>query len=300
MKKIYGLLVILLIMCVGLAVVVRQTQQQLQQQATELMDLRQSSARLNDFMVALQRAQVADMPSQSASNAASASAATSAQTTPVTPTKNNRKTAAPDPLISKQSVQNSKALLQSQLQLVEFAITQQQYVYALEQLKTTRQILQQQPLAAPLKNSLLQSLIADEKNILQQLARFQQQQTLLLSALSKVDQQLQQQAQLAPTSALPKQAWWQHWLQIQPAQTATPALMYRQNQYQMVQWRLQLAQQALMHGQSSLYVQQLNWSLALLKPLPDAASLALSKRIQQLQDQPLLSEPPLQTLALLR
>lgn len=291
MKKVYFILFMLCALSVTLSVLLGQTQHQLHEHEQQILELTQSHARLNDLMVAVQREQVAANPAGQ-----SAAAQNNAPSLPATAAP----TAANLGLMSQQSVQSSKALLRSQLELVQFAITQQQYVYALEQLKKTNQLLQQQNLAAPIKSSLQQSLIADEKNILQQLSRYQQQQNLLRNALSKVDRQLQMLAPQAPSMATSAQPWWQRWLQIEPVSRPTPALMQRQHSYQMLQWRLQLAQQALLYGQPTLYTQQLTIAQELLQALPDAASQGIGKRIQQLQNQPQLSMPPLQTLALLR
>lgn len=251
----------------------KQLQQQQQQTAQSLLSL-------NDQFVALQR-----------DDAPQALGASQQPSQLAFPQKNQ----------SQLNNKNSQALLRAQLQLVQFALEQHETLYAYEQLQKIEQGLAALPLATALKRSLAQSFAADRLQLQQQSQREQQQQSQLLAALDLIDRQVQLlQRQPAPTPATATDPWWQSWFKLEAVQAPSTELTQRQQRYQTLQWRLQLAQQAHLQGQGLLYLQQMNYAQQLLVNLPDADSRAIALRLSRLQQQPSLAVVQLQSLALLQ
>ncbi len=295
MKRKYLILILLAALNLALIGVVVRTQQHLSVVDGQLQNMSQAYGRLNDQLVALQSYSKPD-------NTSSKNVQTSG--------KNNAKSLSQADLAATGSanlnttspiaVENTKAMLLAQLELVQFALKQQQYVYALEKLKAVQNAVPKQPLAMTLQQSLIHGLLLDQKNIQQQVERLQQQQRMLFAALGQIDLQIQQMMLQTPNIATRHESWWKNWLILERASTDNPQLHNRIQIYQELQWRLQLAQQAQLQGQYVLCQQQLMMAQRLFNRVPDAAGRHIQQQLSHLQRQPRLAMPQLQSMMLLR
>ena len=254
-----------------------QISQQLPAIASSLHQGEQRNASLNDQVVALQRQfeQVtgAATPPMSAISQA--------------PTG----TAQTDPL----------PLLRQRLELVQFALQQQQYMYALEKLNQLDQLLAQDMLAPELKQGLHQAIQKDQLEIQQFVQAKERQQEALNTVMVEIDQRLSQalqNTQLSPARTQ-QQHFWQRWLQIEPLQRADPQLMNRQLILKEIQLRLLLARQSLQYGQYAQYQQSIESIIRQLEQLPDHASQQLKQRLSKLKYLPVIPAPKLNSMALL-
>lgn len=253
---------------------------QVSQQVTAIQETlhknEQKNANLNDQVVAIQR-QVPETPEQNSA-------------------------------IQKKHVDIEKpkglsplVVIKQQLQLVQFALQQQQFVFAIEQLTQLDQTLEQYELASALKQSLHQA-IADDKQSIQQfvLARNGQQEQLD-GVLQQIDQSIEQeihQPTLSPAKVAPTH-FWQKWLQIDVVDHQSPTLANRQFILKEAQLRVLLAKQALNRGQNLEYQTMLNQVVQQLNQLPDAKSQQLKQKILRIKQIQMLPVPKLNSMAIL-
>ena len=250
-----------------------QITQQSQQLAQQLHQSKKDAASLNDRLVALQRQAM--------------------QPTAVkTPEPTEAKTPQIQPL----------ALIQQQLDLIEFALQQQQYGYALEKLEHLDMQLLEYDMAEPLKQSLIQALIQDRQNIQSFVNERQQQQQKVNQLLHQLDQDLTREAQQPnlKVNAAADAPFWQQWLKLEPADQAATQLMQRQFVLKEAQLHLLLARQLLLQGQSVAYQQEMTTVIAILNRLPDQHAQALRRQLESVQGITTLPTPSLTTRALLR
>ncbi|MCJ8162549.1 hypothetical protein [Acinetobacter zhairhuonensis] len=246
-----------------------------------LQQLESNSASLNDQLVALQRQN--PNPPEPAAAAESASAAAG---TPVANTMLQI-----DPMI----------LVRQQLDLVDFALQQQQYHYALEKLAQLNVKLEQYALAPALKQSLHQAIAKDQKLIQQTVqARTEQQQQIqqLSQQLDLVLTQEIKQGQMHPVSA-ESRSFWQRWFVLQPATQPATQLMQRAIILKEVQLRLLVAREALTQGQYLAYQKDLNEIIQILASLPDAQAQKLRQQVERIKGFSIIPMPVLNTRALL-
>ncbi|MEQ1412093.1 hypothetical protein [Acinetobacter indicus] len=236
-----------------------------------------SRANLNDQLVALQRQ--SSNPSLSVSSSAPATDTTVqiSQTT-ITP----------------------QQMLQQQLELIEFALKQAQYPYALEKLVALDVQLNQWALSPALAESLHQTLSKD-RQLIQQFAAQRSAQQQVTQALQQLDQLLRQeiqQPQLQPAQAA-NPAFWHKWLKLEAAEQPATVLSQRQLLLKEAQLRLLLARQLLGQGQYLNYQQELTEILHLLKPLPDRGAQQLSAELAEIQSLTVIPVPVLTSRTLL-
>lgn len=234
--------------------------------------LEQRNASLNDQLAALNR--------QLSSPAAPAPAANSSGAAP-----------APQPA----------ALIGQQLDLVEFALRQQQYPLALEKLNQLNQNLELYALAPALKASLHQAVGKDRQMVMQFINANAEQQGKLAAVLDQLDQGIAQElkAQYAQPAPQPERSFWQRWIQVESVQQPSPLLMQRALILKEAQLRLLLAQQQLHKGQYLAFQQELTEAAQILKPLPDAKAQYFVQRLNELKKIPALTAPILNTRALI-
>lgn len=242
----------------------------------EIHQIEQSTANLNDQIVALQR-QKEQVNSQ----------ATSAPL----PSSSEPVIEGVDPIV----------LIQQQLDLVEFALEQRQYVVATDKLAVLSRQLEEYPLAVTLRQSLYQVIARDIEHIQQFVKEKNEQHMLISRQLQGIDQllnreQKQPQLQINPS---PEQPVWKRWFQLEPAEAPATALMQRQIILKEAQLRLLLARQALASGQYVEYQQNLEGVIVLIQALPDAQAQALLKQLKKLKNLVILTPPILSTRALL-
>ncbi|MFW1859922.1 hypothetical protein [Acinetobacter defluvii] len=238
----------------------------------------QKSATLNDQVVALQRDPTANR---------------------ATPAKNTQNTIVPKQPET-QTIQASTVIKQ-QLELVKFALQQQQYIFALEQLVSLNQNLDQYNLAEALKGSLHQAIQQDIQSIQKFSQARQEQQQQLNNVLHQFDQDIHSEIQHPNLSPAQPNAehFWQRWFQVQRVDQHTPELVNRRLILKESQLRIILAQQALLRGEYVEYQNILKLVIQQLDQLPDAKSQKLKQQLIKIQQIPILTAPKLNTATVL-
>ena len=211
---------------------------------------------------------------------------------------------------SQVSPQNSDAisnltpnlLIQQQLELVQFALQQHQYVYAIEKLNQLQQALQHYALADTLKTSLYQAIEQDKQNIQKFVLAMNTQKAQLDDILQQLDQKIGQElsnTQLRPSTD-GHEYFWQKWFQVDVVTQASSELVNRKAILKEAQLRILLAQHALAQGEVVEYQSLLNLAIQQLNTLPDAGSQKLKQQLMNVKQQPMLPVPKLSSTAIVR
>lgn len=255
---------------------------QVNAQQTELMQqqtlLQQRNAGLNDQVVALKRQLSGTTTEMSAATTSNASIAAEA-------------THSIEPMI----------VVGQQLDLVEFAMQQQQFAVALEKLNQLDQQLDQLSLAPALRMSLHQVIQKDRETLKQYVTERQLQSDKVKNTLQSIDQLLEKEI-LKPYSSIEQQkdlSFWQKWIQVESVEQPSPVLMQRSLVLKEMQLRLILAQQVLNQGQYPQFQQEITEIMQIMQQLPDASLKPIRQRLEQLKDIPVISVPLLNTRALI-
>lgn len=255
---------------------------QVNAQQTELMQqqtlLQQRNAGLNDQVVALKRQLNGTATEMSAATTSNASIAAEA-------------THSIEPML----------VVGQQLDLVEFAMQQQQFAVALEKLNRLDQQLDQLSLAPALRMSLHQVIQKDRETLKQYVTERQLQSDKVKKTLQSIDQLLEKEI-LKPYSSKEQQkglSFWQKWIQVESVEQPSPVLMQRSLVLKEMQLRLILAQQVLNQGQYPKFQQEITEIMQIMQQLPDASLKPIRQRLEQLKDIPVISVPLLNTRALI-
>lgn len=236
----------------------------------------QQNAHLNDRLVAVQR----QVEAQSEQPASQVSAQNSDAISTLTP----------------------NLLIQQQLELVQFALQQHQYVYALEKLNQLQQALQHYALADTLKTSLYQAIEQDKQNIQKFVLAMNTQKAQLDDILQQLDQKISQElknTQLTPATHS-NAHFWQKWFQVDVLSSSSPELVNRKAILKEAQLRILLAQHALAQGETVEYQSLLTLAIQQLNTLPDAASQKLKQQLLNVKQMPMLPVPKLSSTAIVR
>ncbi|WP_411686596.1 hypothetical protein [Acinetobacter pseudolwoffii] len=237
--------------------------------------LHQQNANLNDQFVALKRQFTAQQQNAGAPSAQAAAAVLTADT------------------------QNDIALVQQQLDLIEFALQQQQYATAIEKLNHLQNELDEYVLAPALVSSL-QQVIAKDQDMLKKFVNSRLvQQNKLKEVLMQIDAEIEKEIQ-APHLQRPEsqRSFWQRWIQIEAVEQPSPVLMQRHLVLKEAQLRLLIAQNTLQQGQSVAFPQALNTVIEVLEQLPDARSQHWIEQLNQIKTTPVTPTPLLNTRTL--
>lgn len=235
---------------------------------TDLHQAEQRNASLNDQLIGLQRTAIPDNTSHS-------------------------KSISPDQKAGDHSLLNPSQLLKQQLKLVQFALEQQQYVYALEQLNQFDFNVEAYDIAETLKNALHQAVEQDRKAIqgyvLARNIKIEQ----LNGLLAQIEQQLNEEENNVDLKVYSNttDSFWQKWFKVDFVDRQSTALINRKLILKEVQLRLLSAQQSLLRGQFLEYQKILKLIVSELNTLPDQNSQQLKKKVQTLQQvqmQPIL------------
>lgn len=184
---------------------------------------------------------------------------------------------------------NPVLLLKQKISLIQFALEQQQFVYAVEQLNQLDLDIAHYDLADTLRQTLHQAVIQDKQMIQQYVAARTAQLTQLNDILQQVDRSLfnhQQQTKL--TVGVPESAhFWQKWFKVDVVDPAEPNVMHRKLILKEVQVRVLLAQQALLKGDQVAYQSMLEFIDLELQTLPDQYSQKLRQNIKKVKQKQL-------------
>lgn len=237
--------------------------------------LQQQNANLNDQFVALKRQFTAQQQNADAPSAQAAAAVLTADT------------------------QNDIALVQQQLDLIEFALQQQQYATAIEKLNHLQNELDEYVLAPALVSSL-QQVIAKDQDMLKKFVNSRLvQQNKLKEVLMQMDAEIEKEIQAPHLQSLETQrSFWQRWIQIEAAEQPSTVLMQRHLVLKEAQLRLLIAQNTLQQDQSVAFQQALNAVIDVLEQLPDARSQYWIQQLHQIKATPVTPKPLLNTRTL--
>ncbi len=241
---------------------------------SSLSSIQQHNATLNDHVVALQRKLVQQQAQPSANNS------------------------VPQPSVLPAS--NDAELVRQQLNLIEFALQQQQYSLALEKLSQLQLNVENYALAPALIESLKSGLSKDQVMLQQFVQGRLIQQQRIRELLDQVDEDIAQELKAPHQSAVVEStSFWQRLIQIEPVKQPSQVLMQRGIILKEAQLRLLLAQQVLQQGQQLAFQQALSSVIEVLQPLPDRKSQQWIKQLEQMKTTPLAPIPPLNTRILM-
>lgn len=241
-----------------------------------ITQMEQNNANLNDHLVALQR-QFTNPADQSST------------------------ASEPAPSAAIHTALNPVILVKQQLELVQFALQQHQYIYAVDKLNQLNQSLASYTLAPALERSLHESITKDKQAIQQFVISKNQQQQSFDDLIQLIDQDLQmaQENTHVELKRQQQQHFWQGWFQLQRVDRAPAELINRRIILKEVQLRLLLARQAINDGHLTEYQHVLSMAIQQLAQLPDQSSQDLKLRLEKLKQLPALPVPKLITLELL-
>ena len=281
MKKILYLLLVLAVLWLAkLSYDAFSVSNQLSELQNTLHIAEQKSANLNDQLIALQR-----------------------QPNPSNPQSNQGyKPESPDALKEHSTTTLAPTLLLKQkLELIQFALQQQQFVYALEQLQQLDQSIEQYTLADAVKNTLHHAITEDQGVIQRFVLARNTQQDQLDDVLSQLDIALQheQTNQVLNVASEKKAYFWQKWLKIERVEQQSSELVNRKFILKEAQLRILLAQQALAKGQYLEYKNMLDLVLLELGHLPDQKSQKLKIAVEKLKHTQMIPVPKLSSSAIL-
>ncbi|WP_374252299.1 hypothetical protein [Acinetobacter brisouii] len=251
-----------------------QNSKQLQELQTRIVHSEQANANANDQLVALQR-QLAPNETTASDVASSESAAVHAL----------------NPII----------LVKQQLQLVQFALQQQQDVYAFQQLQKLNQEIAAYDLSPALQQSLYQAITQDLQNIQQYHDNHQNQLDQLHLIFRQMDQQLNQLLlnQTQQYQPVQQKHFWNRWFKVESTDQPQTELMNQRLVLKEMQIRLVLAKQLLESGQYDEYQQTLLEVNQLLRQAPTFNRHALSVLLEKAKQLPAVTMPKLTALAIL-
>lgn len=192
-------------------------------------------------------------------------------------------------------------LIAQQLDLVEFALQQQQYSFAVDKLNQLNRDIHTYELAPALKASLHQVLIKDQKIVMQFVQANLEQQNKIKAVLDQIDLAIAQEikTQYTQPEPQPEHSFWRRWIQVESVRQPNAVLMQRAIILKEAQLGLMLAEQQLQKGQYIAFQQELTGVIQTLKQLPDAKTQYFIQRLSELKKIPANTVPALNTRALL-
>ncbi|HBR90535.1 MAG TPA: hypothetical protein DEA77_01240 [Acinetobacter nosocomialis] len=192
-------------------------------------------------------------------------------------------------------------VIKQKLDLIQFAIDQQQFIFAVDHLTQLQQSLPQYEIAPALQHSLNQAIEQDKQAIQQYVIAQNQRHQLIDDLLQTIDKNIQQplaqpKLEMDQSEAV---SWWKKWFRIEKVETPSINLMNRSVVFKEVQLRLLIAEQALNQGKMAEYQNELQSVMQKLNELPDATSQQLKNRIAKVAHLSIVPVPKLSTLGLL-
>jgi len=233
-------------------------------------------ASLNDQLVAIQRS----------------NQQVSSQTNP--PQQNNNQQEI-------QSEINPIKLVSQKLELIQFALDQHEFVYALEQLNQLDQLVERLALADTLQVSMHRAVEHDQKMIQQYVVAKNIQIAQLGDLLENIDANLknEQQVQQLTSDNSSQSSWFERVFKVERVDEQMPVLLNRRLVLKEVQLRVLFAQRALQQGQYIDYQNALTSIIDELDQLPDAVAIKIKNKAKHLKQAQLLPVPKLNSKAIL-
>ena len=239
--------------------------------------LQQQNANLNDQLVALKR-----------------QVATGQAANPETPNKGTVQD------IPRTDLQDDLPLVEQYLDLVEFALQQQQYAMAMEKLNELSNQLEHLELAPALLGSLNQAIDKDREVLKQFINNRLVQQNKLKELLQQIDVEMEKEIQVQHQHrAITQSSFWQRWIQIESVEKPSAVLMQRNLVLKEAQLRLLIAENSVQQGQQIAFQQALKSVIEVLAKLPDTQSKQWIQRLEQIKAAPQTPTPQLNTRTLI-
>ncbi|QIO07108.1 hypothetical protein [Acinetobacter shaoyimingii] len=278
MKKIFSLLVlIILVWLAKLSYDDYGLSKDLLSLQNDLRQSEQKNANLNDQLVAVQRQKKPE----------------NEQTSQVKPQSQS-------PQLSQTHLQPAN-MVKSQLELIQFAIQQRQFIFALDKINLLDQSLDHYNLAAAIQDSLHAALQQDKKNLQQFILAENNQIQQLQAVLTHIDQLLKSE-QNNPNIQSPKNeksGFWSQWIKVDRVDLNTPEIVHRRMILKEAELRVLLAKQNLEKGQVLEYQNMLDHAIGELKQLPDQNAKKIVKEVQKLKQIKMLPEAKLISFTIL-
>lgn len=200
-----------------------------------------------------------------------------------------------------QSEINPIKLLSQKLELIQFALDQHEFVYALEQLNQLDQLVERLALADTLQVSMHRAVEHDQKMIQQYVVAKNIQIAQLGDLLENIDANLknEQQVQQLTSDNSSQSSWFERVFKVERVDEQMPVLLNRRLVLKEVQLRVLFAQRALQQGQYIDYQNALTSIIDELDQLPDAAAIKIKNKAKHLKQAQLLPVPKLNSKAIL-
>lgn len=192
-------------------------------------------------------------------------------------------------------------VIKQKLMLVEFALKQNQYHYAVDNLISLNHQIDSFVLAPSLKNSLHDVINKDIQTIKQYVVNSDIQQQQINQLILQLNNELKQEiTQPNLVVSKPENAYfWQRWFYVESSKKPAQQLMQRSVILKEAQLRLLIAREALSQGQYIQYHQELADIIQLLNQLPDQVAKQLIQQIENIEGMTTIPAPVLSTRALL-
>lgn len=198
--------------------------------------------------------------------------------------------------IDTQSIYSATEYYSDRISLTQIALDQQQFTLALDYIQELRQKLAaDNTISDTLKNALMLALVRDQASIVSYLQQRSEHLQLIHQELAGLDKLLK------PQLLDNKNNKWdlKHWFSLEKA-TETPDLMQRELFYQKLEFKLLLAQQALVSGQIKLYKTEISELIKLVALQPDEHAKTLSLQLRKIQQLNLGGLPQMTAASLMR
>ena len=191
--------------------------------------------------------------------------------------------------------------LKPQLELVQFALQQHQFVYALNKLNEIDESLSKYDLAESLQASMHTAISKDKQSIQQYVLARNVQLEQLQGVLTQIEQYLknEQNNQNLNLSNSDKPSFWKSWFKVDVVGEQTPVIAQRKMILKEAQLKVLLAKHALERGQSLEYQNILDAVIGELNQLPDQNSQRIKNEIQKLKQTKVIPEVKLSSILIL-
>ena len=275
MKKIVSILILFVIIWLAkLSYDFYGISQNLNDLQNQLHQAEQKNANLNDQLIALQR------------------------TKEIVNTKDEVKASTKD---VQSLLLKSSTNLKPQLELVEFALQQHQFVYALNKLHEIDESLSKYDLAEALQVSIHAGITKDKQNIQQYVLARNAQLEQLQGVLTQIEKHLKNEKnnlnlQLSNSD---KSGFWGNWFKVDVVGEQTSMIAQRRMILKETQLKVLLAKHALERGQSLEYQNILDAVINELNQLPDQNSQKIKNEVQKLKQTKVIPETKLSSILIL-
>lgn len=194
-----------------------------------------------------------------------------------------------------------KDMITQQLNLVDFALKQNQFHYAMDKLLELDRQIDSFILAPAIKKSLHQVIAKDTESIKKYVKNNEVQQQKMNQLLFQLNKELTREISSPHLTIAQdeKKYFWEKWFTVEKVNKPIEHLMQRSIILKEAQLRIFIARSALVQGQYVQFHQEMNDVASLLNQFPDQSVQTLIKQIQSIDAMTVLAKPTLSTRTLL-